>query len=71
MQKFITENRKTIWTVGKDKSKSEAITMANEKFKTSTNNLDVFKAWEKGDLLYFYPVKGAREVWAVCKGGKG
>ena len=67
MQKFITDNRKTIWTVGKDKSKTEAITMANEKFKTSTNNLDVFEAWEKGDSLFFYSVKGARKVWAVCK----
>ena len=67
MNKFITEKKKTIWTVGRDKSKSEAITMANEKFRVKRDDLEATYAWEKDDELWFDKVKGAKEVWAVWK----
>ena len=70
MNKYITAKKRTIWTVGKDKRQAEAISMANEKFKTKTDRLDACEAWEKGDELFFEPKRGAREVWAVfTKGG--
>lgn len=71
MDKYIMfENKKTIWTVGKDKSKTEAISMANEKFKVKRDLLEAVELWEKDDQLYLSQIEGVREVWAVYKGGK-
>jgi hypothetical protein len=67
MQKFITEKRKTIWTVRKDKSKADAISMANEKFKVKRDDLFAEEAWIKDGELWFERKKGAEAVWAIMK----